>query len=54
MINNETKKQNILLMLGIFVLVGLIGAVTYAFFNYTRTGDANLLRVGNIDFLLSY
>ena len=50
MINNEIKKQNILLILEIFVLVGMVGAVTYAFFNYTRTGDANTLRLGDITF----
>jgi len=36
--NNQKTKQRVLIILGAFILViGLIG-VTYAFFNYTRTG----------------
>ena len=51
---NNYKKQNTLMILVIFVLVGVLVGVTFAFFNYTRTGSANLLTVGNINFLSSY
>ena len=55
---NEAKKinrrQNILIIVGLIVLFGMIGGVTYAFFNYTRTGSANLLSLGNISFSSAY
>ncbi len=45
------KKRNmrvtLLLVLG---LVSLTLGATYAFFNYTRTGSANTIRVGRIAF----
>lgn len=34
-----------------FALVMLLGTVTYAFFNYTRTGAANTVSVGRISFV---
>ena len=50
---SEQKQKNKKIMLsiiGIAVLViGLVG-VTYAFFNYTRTGTANVIRTGNLSF----
>ncbi len=45
----KTKKQ-MYLVIGAFALVMLLGGVTYAFFNYTRTGTANTIRVGRISF----
>ena len=48
------KKENILIVLGLFVLVALIVGVSYAFFNYTRTGSANIVRTGNITFSSDY
>ena len=45
------NKKNIILSI-IFLglaLIGIVG-VTYAFFNYTRTGNNNTIRVGNIYF----
>ena len=45
----KTKKQ-MYLVIGAFALVMLLGGVTYAFFNYTRTGTANTIRVGRIAF----
>ena len=45
----KTKKQ-MYLVVGAFALVMLLGGVTYAFFNYTRTGTANTIRVGRIAF----
>lgn len=47
----KDRKQNILIVLGIFVLIGMIGGFTYAFFNYTRTGGANTIQVGRISFV---
>ena len=45
----KTKKQ-MFIVIGVFALVMLLGTVTYAFFNYTRTGVANTIRVGRIAF----
>ena len=45
----KSKKQ-MYLVIGAFALVMLLGGVTYAFFNYTRTGTANTIRVGRIAF----
>ena len=49
--NQQSKhKKTLLSIIGVAILViGLIG-VTYAFFNYTRTGSANTIRVGRISF----
>ena len=45
------NKKTMLTIIGIAILViGLVG-VTYAFFNYTRTGSANTIRVGKINFV---
>ena len=48
------RRQNILIVLGLMVLIGLMGGLTYAFFNYTKTGDTNLLTLGNIEFSSNY
>ena len=48
--NNSIRKLNIQIYLGLFVLIALIGGITYTFFNYTRTGTANTLSVGRISF----
>ena len=48
------KKKNLLLFLGIAVLIFTIGGLTYAFFNYTKSGGSNLLKVGNIEFTSNY
>ncbi len=46
----ESKKRKYLLITGPLILfIALIG-VTYAFFNYTRTGANNTIRVGRISF----
>ena len=46
----QKNKQMKLMIIGIAILViGLVG-VTYAFFNYTRTGTANNIRTGRIYF----
>ena len=45
----KTKKQ-MFTVIGVFALVMLLGTVTYAFFNYTRTGATNTFRTGRIYF----
>ena len=44
------QKQTILMIIGIMILLVSITGITFAFFNYTKTGDANVLKVGNISF----
>ena len=47
----SSSRKIILSIIGIAILViGLVG-VTYAFFNYTRTGSANTIRVGRVSFV---
>ena len=45
----KSKKQS-LIVIGVFTLVMLLGTVTYAFFNYTRTGSQNIIKTGRIYF----
>ncbi len=45
----KSRKQ-MYLVIGAFALVLMLGTVTYAFFNYTRTGSANIIRTGRIAF----
>ena len=45
----KTKKQ-MFIVIGVFTLVMLLGTVTYAFFNYTRTGSQNIIKTGRIYF----
>ena len=45
----KSKKQ-MFLVIGAFLLVMFLGTITYAFFNYTRTGTRNLIKVGRISF----
>ena len=45
----KSKKQ-MYLVIGAFALVLMLGTVTYAFFNYTRTGSANIIKTGRISF----
>ena len=46
----KSKKQ-MFIVIGVFALIMLLGTVTYAFFNYTRTGAANTISVGRIAFV---
>ncbi len=46
----KTKKQ-MFIVIGAFILTLLLGTTTYAFFNYTRTGSANTIKVGRISFV---
>lgn len=45
----KSKKQMFIVICA-FILVMLLGTVTYAFFNYTRIGSSNTIRVGRIFF----
>ena len=45
----KSKKQ-MFIVIGVFTLVLMLGTVTYAFFNYTRTGTANTIKTGRIAF----
>ena len=45
----KSKKQS-LIVIGVFTLVLMLGTVTYAFFNYTRTGTENVIKTGRISF----
>ncbi len=44
------KKYTFLSILFAVLLIGVVVGVTYAFFNYTRTGTANTVRTGRISF----
>ncbi len=46
----KSKKQ-MFIVVGTFILVMLLGTVTYAFFNYTRTGTGNAVQVGRMAFI---
>ena len=46
----KSKKQS-LIVIGVFTLVLALVTTTYAFFNYTRTGSSNTIRVGRISFV---
>ena len=49
--NSQSNRKISLMIIGVAILViGLVG-VTYAFFNYTRTGNSNNIRVGRISFV---
>ena len=50
-----TKKKNTsLIILGLLVLVGLIGGVTYAFMRYVQVGEDNTIVLGDVTFSSSY
>ena len=46
----KSKKQ-MFLVITLFTLLLIVGGVTYSFFNYTRIGSANTLKVGRISFI---
>ena len=49
MVMVKNKKQ-MFMIIGVFAIVLLLGEVTFAFSNYTRTGSTNTIRVGKIEF----
>ena len=47
----EKKNNKVLLsIIGLAILLISVVGVTYSFFNYTRTGTANTIKIGNISF----
>ena len=44
------NRKQMFIVIGVFCLTLLLGTVTYAFFNYTRTGTANTIKTGRIAF----
>ena len=44
------NRKQMFIVIGVFCLVLLLGTVTYAFFNYTRTGSSNVIKVGKMTF----
>ena len=47
---HKNIKKNLFLILGLIALIGVFGGLTYAFFNYTKTGNANTFKTGIISF----
>ena len=45
------NRKKLLIILPVIALVALVVGVTYAFFNYTRTGQVNNLSTGTIYFV---
>ena len=56
--NNGTmqkkNKKALLLVLEMIIMILSIGGVTYAFYNYSRAGDVNTLRLGSMEFNSNY
>lgn len=50
---SNSSKQVLLSVIGVAILVVAVVGVSFAFFNYTRTGPANEVRTGNIVFTSS-
>lgn len=50
MSNSNSSKQILLSVIGVAILVVAVVGVSFAFFNYTRTGAANTIRTGTISF----
>lgn len=49
--SQENKKKNFLFsLMGLFALVACLGGLTYAIFNYTKTGSSSTISVGKIVF----
>ena len=50
MSNSNSSKQILLSVIGVAILVVAVVGVSFAFFNYTRTGAENTVRTGTISF----
>lgn len=50
MSNSNSSKQILLSVIGVAILVVAVVGVSFAFFNYTRTGAANTVSTGTITF----
>ncbi len=51
--NSKQSKQILLSVIGVAILVVAVVGVSFAFFNYTRTGAANTVSTGKIKFVSS-
>ena len=51
---SNNSKQVLLSVIGVAILVVAVVGVSFAFFNYTRTGGENTVRTGQINFTSSY
>ncbi len=49
--NSKQSKQILLSVIGVAILVVAVVGVSFAFFNYTRTGTANTVSTGKIKFV---
>ena len=47
---SNQSKQVLLSVIGVAILVVAVVGVSFAFFNYTRTGSANTVKTGHIEF----
>ena len=47
---SNSSKQVLLSVIGVAILVVAVVGVSFAFFNYTRTGENNTVRTGTIEF----
>ena len=47
----DSSKKILLTTIGIAILICIVSGVTFAFFNYTRTGSGNTIKVGRISFV---
>lgn len=45
------NKKSVLIILGMFFLILVVGGVTYAFYEYSRTGIINTIKVGRVSFV---
>ena len=45
------RRKILVIILSIFSVICITAGATWAFFNYTRTGDANVIKVGRVDFI---
>ena len=48
--NSNSSKQILLSVIGVAILVVAVVGVSFAFFNYTRTGAPNTIKTGTIMF----
>lgn len=51
---SNQSKQVLLSVIGVAILVVAVVGVSFAFFNYTRTGGENTVKTGQINFTSSY
>ena len=47
----DSSRKILLTTIGIAILICIVSGVTFAFFNYTRIGSSNVIKVGRISFV---